>query len=303
VTLCEILQIAAGLPLAADGYHSAASVHNLVEAMRLAYFDRNNRLGDPAFVNNPVDQLLSPDYAAQLRAGIAADHATPSTALVSGSTTEGSQTTHYSVIDAAGNAVGVTYTLNNYFGAKVIAGSTGILLNDEMDDFTIKPGSANMFGLVQGKANAIAPGKRPLSSMSPTLLTRDGHVVLLLGSPGGPRIITALVQVICNVVDYGMDLQSAVDAPRFHHQWLPDQIYAEPYAFSPDTAEKLKSMGYKIVEQSPWGAVEAILIAPAATPQSLPSGLDDSVHRDALVPGHLYGANDSRRPGGAALGY
>jgi gamma-glutamyltranspeptidase/glutathione hydrolase len=302
-TICEILNIAAGLPLASEGFHSAAAVHNLVEAMRRAFLDRNNRLGDPAFVDNPLKELLSPDYAAKLRAGIDPDRATPSTVLHSELGKEGHQTTHYSVVDSAGNAVGVTYTLNSYFGAKVMAPGTGIFLNDEMDDFTAKPGAPNMFGLVQGDANAIAPGKRPLSSMSPTLLMRDGRVVLLLGSPGGPRIITAVVEVINNVIDYGMDVQSAVDAPRFHHQYLPDQIYAEPYAFSPDTAEKLQSMGYKIVEQSPWGAVETILVAPRAPAMSLPSGLDDSVHRDALVPGHFYGANDSRRPGGAALGY
>ncbi len=303
-TLCEMLNILEGLPLAAEGFHSAASVHSMVEAMRRAYFDRNNRLGDPAFVENPVAQLLSPAYAAKLRATIDPDHATPSAALPAGPGPEGSQTTHYSVVDAAGNAVGVTYTINGYFGAKVIAGDTGFFLNDEMDDFTAKPGAPNMFGLVQGPANAIAPGKRPLSSMSPTLLTRDGHLFLLLGSPGGARIITALLQVIVNVIDYGMDLQSAVDAPRFHHQWLPDQVYAEPFAFSADTAAKLAGMGYKIYEQAPWGAVEAILAAPPAVAGVQPAaGLDDSARPSRLVPGHLYGANDSRRPGGAALGY
>jgi gamma-glutamyltranspeptidase/glutathione hydrolase len=213
--------------------------------MRRAYVDRNNRLGDPAFVTNPLAQLLSADYAAKLRATIEPDHATPSDSLKSGLDQEGNQTTHYSVIDAAGNAVGVTFTINSYFGAKVIAGKTGFFLNDEMDDFTAKPGSPNMFGLVQGSANAIAPGKRPLSSMSPTLLTRDGHVFLLLGSPGGSRIITIILQVIVNVVDYGMDVQSAVNAPRFHHQWLPDVVYSEPFTFSVDTAAKLEAMGYK----------------------------------------------------------
>ena len=302
--ICEILNIAEGLPLAAQGFHSAASVHGLVEAMRRAYFDRNNRLGDPAFVSNPLSQLLSPGYAAKLRAEIDPTRATPSSAVHSDIGQEGSQTTHYSVIDAAGNAVAVTYTINSYFGAKVIAGRTGFFLNDEMDDFTAKPGAANMFGLVQGSANAIAPGKRPLSSMSPTLLTRDGRVFLLLGSPGGARIITAIVEVIVNIVDYGMDLQSAVDAPRFHHQWLPDQILAEPFAFSADTADKLAAMGHKIREQEPWGAVEAIVVAPpAATASGAASDIDAAAHRGALVPGHLYGANDSRRPGGAALGY
>jgi gamma-glutamyltranspeptidase/glutathione hydrolase len=302
-TICEILNIASGFPPDAEGYHSAASTHNLVEAMRRAYVDRNNRLGDPAFVANPLAQLLSADYAAKLRATIEPDHATPSDSLKSGLDQEGNQTTHYSVIDAAGNAVGVTFTINSYFGAKVIAGKTGFFLNDEMDDFTAKPGSPNMFGLVQGSANAIAPGKRPLSSMSPTLLTRDGHVFLLLGSPGGSRIITIILQVIVNVVDYGMDLQSAVNAPRFHHQWLPDVVYAEPFTFSADTAAKLEAMGYKFKEQAPWGAAEAILVAPPAPATAAAGGIDDSTHGSPLVPGHLYGANDARRPGGAAMGY
>jgi gamma-glutamyltranspeptidase/glutathione hydrolase len=301
-TICEILNIAAGLPVGTEGYHSAAATHNLVEAMRRAFLDRNNRLGDPAFVQNPLAELLSMDYAAKQRATITPDRATPSAELKS-TDPEGSQTTHYSVIDAAGNAVGVTYTINSYFGAKVIAGDTGFFLNDEMDDFTAKPGAANMFGLVQGSANAIAPGKRPLSSMSPTLLSRDGHPFLLLGSPGGSRIITAIAEAIVNVVDYGMDVQSAVDAPRFHHQWLPDVIYAEPFTFSADTAEKLAAMGYKLQEQQPWGAVEAILVGPPKPAAAASGGIDDSAHRAALVPGHLYGANDSRRPGGAAMGY
>jgi gamma-glutamyltranspeptidase / glutathione hydrolase len=303
--LCEALNILAGLPLAAQGFHSAASIHSQVEALRRAFVDRNNSLGDPAFVENPVAQLISADYAARLRAGIDPNRATPSSHLQSGLVPEGDQTTHYSVIDDAGNAVSVTFTINSYFGAKVIAGNTGFFLNDEMDDFTAKPGSSNMFGLVQGPANAIEPGKRPLSSMSPTLVTKDGHIYLLLGSPGGSRIITAILETIVNVIDYGMDLQTAVDSTRFHHQWLPDQIYFEPYAFSADTAEKLAAMGHKLVEQPPWGAVEAIMVAPPAATGATSggAGLDDSSHRGKLVPGYLYGANDSRRPGGAALGY
>jgi gamma-glutamyltranspeptidase / glutathione hydrolase len=302
-TICEIFNIVAGLPLAAEGYHSAAGTHDLVEAMRRAYLDRNNRLGDPAFVKNPLAELLSTGYAAKLRASIVPDHATASADLKGSLEREGNQTTHYSVVDAAGNAVGVTFTINSYFGAKVIAGSTGFFLNDEMDDFTAKPGTANMFGLVQGSANAIAPGKRPLSSMSPTLVSRDGRPFLLLGSPGGSRIITAILEVVVDIVDYGMDLQSAVDAPRFHHQWLPDVISVEPFTFSADTAAKLEAMGYKLTEQPPWGAVEAILVAPPKPVPTAAGGIDDSTHRAVLVPGHLYGANDSRRPGGAAVGY
>ncbi len=304
-TLCEILGILEGYPLGALGFHAAASLHAMIEAMRHAFLDRNSRLGDPAFIDNPLKRLLSPDYAARIRAAIDPARATASSALNADTPPhgEGSETTHYSVIDSAGNAVGVTFTINGYFGAKVIAGDTGFFLNDEMDDFTAKPGTANSFGLVQGDANAIQPGKRPLSSMSPTLVSRDGKAYLLLGSPGGSRIITALVETIVNVVDYGMDIQSAVDAPRFHQQWLPDKVYLEPFALSADTREKLQAAGYAFTEQRPWGAVEAILIGPPASAAAPAAGIDDSTRPAPLIPGHLYGANDSRRPGGAALGY
>ena len=167
------------------------------------------------------------------------------------------------MIDRDGNAVAVTYTINGGFGAGVIAPGTGFFLNDEMDDFTVKPGVANMFGLVQGEANAIAPGKRPLSSMAPTLVEKDGRVVLALGSPGGSRIITTVLETALNLIDYGMAPQEAVDAPRFHHQWLPDAVFAEPYAFSPDTQKLLEAMGYKIVVQAPWGAAEVAATAAA----------------------------------------
>jgi len=305
ITTCEILGILGGYKLGDAGFHSAASVHLMVEAMRHAFLDRNSRLGDPAFVTNPVDRLISADYAGKIRAVIDPSKATPSSALTLDSPPhEGNQTTHYSVVDAAGNAVAVTYTINNYFGAGVIAGDTGFFLNDEMDDFAPKPGSANMFGLVQGKANEVQPGKRPLSSMSPTLVTRNGRLFLVLGSPGGPRIITAVAEVICNVVDFGMDIQAAVDAPRFHHQWLPDKIYAEPFAFSADTADKLSAMGYRMTVQTPWSAVEAIEVGqPAETLEVSGTAPHDSAISTPLRPGHLYGANDSRRPGGAALGY
>ncbi len=304
-TLCEILAILEGYPLGTLGYHSAASLHLMTEAMRHSFLDRNNRLGDPAFVANPIKRLLSPDYAAEIRAAIDPARATASSALRPDTPPhgEGAETTHYSVIDSAGNAVGVTFTINGYFGAKVIAGDTGFFLNDEMDDFTAKPGTPNGFGLVQGDANSIQPGKRPLSSMSPVLVSKDGKPFLLLGSPGGSRIITALAETIVNVVDYGMDIQSAVDAPRFHHQWLPDTIYLEPFELSADTREKLQAAGYAFKEQRPWGAVEAILVGPPLPPVQPAAGIDDSTRPAPLVPGHLYGANDSRRPGGAALGY
>ena len=305
VTVCEILGILEGYPLGTLGYHAAASLHLMVEAMRHAFIDRNSTLADPAFVKSPIVRLLSTDYLAKIRAAIDANKASPSARLTATTPPhqEGSETTHYSVIDARGNAVGVTFTINNYFGAKVIAGDTGFFLNDEMDDFTAKPGSPNGFGLVQGEANRIEPGKRPLSSMSPVLISKDGKPFLLLGSPGGSRIITAIVETIVNVVDYGMDIQSAVDAPRFHHQWLPDTIYLEPYALSADTQAKLQDAGYSFKTQRPWGAVEAIIIGPPPSTAAPAAGLDDSTKPASLVPGHYYGANDSRRPGGAAIGY
>src|ERR1700757_3272864 len=194
---------------------------------------------------------------------------------------ENSETTHYSVADADGNAVAVTYTINGSFGANVVAPGTGFFLNDEMDDFTVKPGTPNLYGLVQGEANAIAPGKRPLSSMAPSLLEKDGRVFLVLGSPGGSRIITTVLEMIMNIIDYGMGPQEAVDAPRLHYQGQPDAVYVEHPGLPPETMKPLSEMGYKLVEQRPWGAVELIEITGS----------------------RFYGANDSRRPAGAAIGY
>ena len=204
--------------------------------------------------------------------------------------------------DDAGNTVAVTTSLNAYFGARVMAPGTGVLLNDTMDDFTTAVGGANTFGLVQGMRNAIAPGKRPLSSMSPTIVVRDGKPVLVLGSPGGPRIITSIVQTILNVIDHGMNVQEAVDAPRIHHQWLPDVIYAEPYALSADTVRVLEARGHKVDFQRPWSAVEAIQF-PMAVPPGLqhPSSTADTSRFWAPEPGAIYGANDNRRPAGAAV--
>ena len=302
-TMCEILQILAGYDMKALGFHSAASVHAMVEAMRHAFLDRNTYLGDPAFVQNPLDHLLSADYAAAIRAVI------PERAGVSRDVQPGvaphekTETTHYSVVDQAGNAVSVTYTINGFFGAYAMAPGTGVLLNDEMDDFTIKPGVPNLFGLVQGTANSIAPGKRPLSSMAPTIVTKDGHTVLVLGSPGGSRIITITLETMLNVIDYGMQPQEAVDAPRIHHQWLPDEVAVEPYALSPDTQKLLEGMGYKIVTQVPWGAAEVIEVGPAAPAAGPESSGNDASRTGALRPGLIYGANDDRRPAGAAVGY
>ncbi len=295
VVICEILNILEGYPLKDLGFRAAQAVHYQIEAMRHAYVDRNSYLGDPDFVNNPLDRLLSKDYAASLRAVIDPAKAGVSSAIRPGvvphALTEGSNTTHYSIIDRWGNAVSVTYTLNDWFGAKVTAAKTGVLLNNEMDDFTAKIGVPNLYGLVQGAANAIAPGKRPLSSMSPTIVTQDGKPVLVLGTPGGSRIITAVLHTILNLVDYGMNLQEAVDAPRFHQQWLPEATNAEAYALSPDTRKLLEAWGQKFGNPQPANHLAAILVG-APSLGGKPVGKN-----------RFYGANDPRRNTGLALGY
>jgi gamma-glutamyltranspeptidase/glutathione hydrolase len=296
VTLCEMLQILEAYPLKTLGFHSSDSVHLMTEAMRHAYRDRNTYLGDPAFIDNPIARLLSAQHTEAIRAQIQPRRATPSSALGDGAAAdEKATTTHYSVADAHGNAVSVTYTINDDFGAKVIAGNTGFFLNDEMDDFTAKPGAANLFGLVQGKANAIAPGKRPLSSMTPTIVLENGNPVLVVGTPGGSRITTTVLEIIVNVIDHGMTLQEAVDAPRIHHQWLPDTLAGEPFAFSADTVKSLTQMGYHVVPLEPWGtgnAAEVIGIAPADAAEAKALGFPR--------PGIFYGASDSRAPAGSA---
>jgi gamma-glutamyltranspeptidase/glutathione hydrolase len=302
VTLCEILGVLEGYDMTALGFHSAASVHRMTEAMRHAYVDRNNFLGDPAFVANPVDTLLAPTHLAAIRAAIT-DRATPSSDLAAGTAPhERPQTTHYSVIDHAGNAVAVTYTLNGAFGSGEMAAGTGVLMNNEMDDFTILPGTPNAFGLVQGEANRIAPGKRPLSSMAPTIVLRDGHVSMVLGSPGGPRIITIVLETILNMIDHGMTPGEAVDAPRLHHQWLPDVLYAERFALSPDTRQMLRTMGYTIVDQTGWGAAALIAVGPPAAPSGDAANVSDATLSGRMRTGLFYGAIDSRRPAGAAIG-
>ena len=281
--LCEMLTVLSGWDLAASGFGSAQTIHLMAETMRHAYLDRNSALGDPAFVPDRSSELRTPSHAAAIRAAIDPQQATPSSALAPGEPPhEKAETTHYSVGDGEGNAVAVTYTLNGNFGAAVVAPGTGVLLNNEMDDFTVKPGAANLFGLVQGAANAIAPGKRPLSSMSPTIVEKEGKPVLVLGSPGGPRIITAVLETITNIVDFAMTPQDAVAAPRFHHQWLPDTLYYERGGPSSATLKELAERGYRLAEQSPWGAVELIAIGPD---------------------GHLLGVNDPRRPAGSAIGH
>lgn len=245
-----------------SGFGSAASIHFMAEAMRRYYADRSEFLGDPDFYKVPVKRLLDKDYIARRRATIDRERATPSDAIKPGSgMPESEDTTHYAVVDEAGNAVAVTYTLNGGYGSGVTVPGLGVLLNNEMDDFAAKPGEPNMFGLVQGEANAIQPGKRPLSSMTPTIVTRDGKLYMVVGAPGGSRIITAVMQVILNVIDFGMNAQDAVDAPRFHHQWKPDKLSLER-GISPDTVEILKRMGHD-VDYAPGVVVartEAILV-------------------------------------------
>jgi gamma-glutamyltranspeptidase / glutathione hydrolase len=292
VVLCEVLNILEGYPLGEYGWGSAKAVHFEIEAMRRAYVDRNFLLGDPAFVKNPLEQLLARGYAEKLRATIDPNRAGDSTKIKPGiEIREGTHTTHYSIADRFGNAVAVTYTLNDWFGARVTAKGTGVLLNDEMDDFTSKPGVPNMYGLVQGETNKIEPGKRPLSSMTPTIVTRDGKPWLIVGTPGGSRIITAVLLTMLNVIDYGMDIQEAVAAPRIHQQWLPETTYVEPFALSPDTRAILLGMGHKLTTPQPENHVVAILIgAPALNAKPVGANV-------------FYGAVDPRRNTGLALGY
>ncbi len=283
-TVCEILQILKPYPLGEWGYGSVKATHYMVEAERHAYADRNTYLGDPAFINNPIDKLLSAEHAAGIRERIQADKATPSSE-VKGSlgAAEGQHTTHYSVVDAKGNAVAVTYTVNYLFGMGAIAGDTGFFLNNEMDDFTSKPGVPNGFGLVQGVINQVEAGKRPLSSMTPTIVLKDGKLAMVTGSPGGSTIITTVLQTILNVVDFDMNMQQAVNAPRVHHQWLPDSVMVEKGYLTPDTRTKLEAMGHTFREVNSWGAAEAI----RRNPEN----------------GKLEGANDRRRSAGMAAGY
>jgi len=263
IGILQMLGMLEGSGYEKAGFGSAATIHYTAEVMRRFYADRSEYLGDPDFVKLPLARLLDPVYIQRRRASIDPQRATPSTQIRPGLKTvaEGTETTHYSVVDAEGNAVAVTYTLNEGFGNGITVPGLGFLLNDEMDDFASKPGSPNMFGLIQGEANAIQPGKRPLSSMTPTILTRDGKLFMTVGAPGGARIISAVLQVILNVTDFGMNTQDAVDAPRFHHQWAPDKLYVER-GISPDTVALLKARGHD-VDDSPGlvlARVEAIVV-------------------------------------------
>ena len=304
--LIESLNILEGYDLAKLGDRSAKSVHYTTEAFRRAFFDRAEFMGDPDFSKIPIAQLIDKKYAAAWRDSIDADHASASKELKRPSifseletyaathsqpqaNHESPHTTHYSVVDAEGNAVAVTTTINDWFGSRVTAEGLGFLMNDEMDDFSAKPGVPNADGLIQGSANAIGPGKRPLSSMTPTIVTRDGKVFLVLGSPGSSKIITTVANVLMGVIDYRMNIQEAVNAPRFHNQWLPDVLNVERW-FSPDTVQALQKMGYHVqfgLRDGPdvggyWSDAECIAVDPHT--------------------GERLGASDGRN-NGKAVGY
>lgn len=273
VALCEILGILENFQLQETGFHSFYTTRAILEAMRYGFLDRNKKLGDPDFIKNPVKELTSKSYTKEISDQIKSPVLSK----------EHAQTTHYSIIDKQGNAVAVTYTLNGFFGAKVIAAPTGFFLNNEMDDFTAKAGASNQFGLVQYNANEIQPGKRPLSSMTPTVVMKDGKVFMVLGSPGGPRIITAVLLTLLNVIDFGMNVQEAVNTARFHFQGDPNVVFAEPFSFSYTTSKKLGMSGYQTKLELMPTAVEAIWVDPTTK--------------------IIQGANDWRRPDGAAIGY
>lgn len=277
-TLCEMLNILEGY---APSNSVSQTLHRRLSAMLFAYADRNAVLGDPEFVQNPLDQLLSKSYAATIRQKIPRDHALdPNQIYRTDTTHEGNHTTHYTIVDRQGNIVSVTYTLNGLFGSGVIAGQTGFLLNNEMDDFAVKPGVGNSYGLVQGNANAIAPLKRPLSSMSPTIVLKDNQPVLATGSPGGSTIPTTILQVILNR-EANFPIQQWVDAPRIHYQGLPNVVLTEPHALPNPVFRQLWQMGYRVVPFPNWGAAESIALDPATKT--------------------MYGIHDSRKPTGAAI--
>ncbi len=285
IALLEMLGILEGTGYEKAGAGSASAIHYQAEAMRRGYADRNEYVGDPDFVKVPIAGLLDPAYHAKLRASIDPERATPSVNVKPGKPagSESMETTHYSVVDSEGNAVAVTYTLNGGFGNGITVPGLGFLLNNEMDDFSAKPGTANLiFGLVQGEANAIQPGKRPLSSMTPTIIEKDGKLFMTAGAPGGGRISTAVLQVILNVIDFGMNVQDAIDAPRVHHQWQPDKLSLER-AISPDTVALLKSRGYD-VDYAP-----GVVLAQVA-----------AIMSDG---GWLLGGSDGRSAMGKAAGY
>ncbi|MCD6663745.1 MAG: gamma-glutamyltransferase [Comamonas sp.] len=280
--LVQMLNIIERWPIRQWGVNSAATIHHMTEAMKLAYADRAEYLGDPDFVKVPLHGLISKRYADRLAASIDAHRARPASEIRPGQPQayESDQTTHFSVVDAAGNAVAVTYTLNTNFGSGIVAQGTGILLNNEMDDFAAKPGVANAYGLVGGDANAVQAGKRPLSSMTPTLALKDGRIAIVTGSPGGPRIITTVLETLVDMIDFQMNPAEAAATLRFHHQWTPDELRVEK-GLSRDTLDLLQVKGHRIVVKPVMGRTQTIQV------------------RDGL----LYGASDPRNPDGRTLGY
>ncbi len=286
IHIVQILNILEGYDLQSMGFGSSSAVHVMAEAMRYAYADRSEFLGDPDFVKVPTAGLTSKNYAAEIRSKISLERATPSSEVKPGTPWqhEGTNTTHYSIVDKYGNAVAVTYTINGSYGCGEAIEGAGFLMNNEMDDFSIKPGVPNLYGLVGGDANAVEPYKRPLSSMSPTMVFSDGRLFMVLGSPGGARIITTVLQVILNAIDHKMDIREAVDAPRIHMQWVPDEIRIENRGLSKDVESKLKAMGHNVVVRAPMGDVNAILVDPAT---GILYGAGDSRNRD-MVPSFNY---------------
>ena len=276
VALVEILNMLEGYDLQKLGNRSAQAMELTTEAMKRAFYDRADFMGDPDFSTVPVNELTDKKYAEMWRASIDPEHATPAKSLERPRfgqldrdvkikpivVREPENTTHYSVVDAEGNAVAVTTTLNDGMGSRVTVAGLGFLLNDEMDDFASKQGVPNVYGLIQGPANAIGPRKRPLSAMTPTIVTKDGKLFLVLGSPGGPTIITTVANILMGVVDYGMNIQEAVNAPRFHNQWLPDDLRIEKVGISPDTIKLLEEKGYTVKKGGYWGDAECIMVDP-----------------------------------------
>ena len=262
IALVSLFQSIEDYPINKWGFQADSTIQVMVEAERRVYADRAEHLGDPDFIKVPQKQLLDKSYNVNRMKDFSFDKATPSSAIKAGEIIgkESMETTHYVIVDKDGNAASVTTTLNNSYGSLVVVEGAGFLLNDEMDDFSAKPGTPNLYGLVGGKANAIEPSKRMLSSMTPSILEKDGKLFMVVGTPGGSTIITSVFQAILNVVDFGMTMQEAVAAPRFHHQWLPDQIDYEPNAISENVRESLKQKGYTLKERKPYGRVEGILV-------------------------------------------
>ena len=282
VHLVQILNILESYPIGFLGHNSADTIHLMAESMKLAYADRSKHLGDPDFWPVPVGGLISKVYAARLRDGIRLDLARPSETIAPADPTpyESEETTHFSVMDALGNVVSNTYTINFGYGSRIVAEGTGILLNNEMDDFSAKPGVPNAYGLLGGDANAVEAGKRPLSSMTPTIVLVDGEPFLATGTPGGSRIITTTAQIIMNVIDHGMNVAAATAAPRVHHQWLPDELRVE-VGLSADTLDLLAARGHRIVTKWSMGSTQTIMRTEEG----------------------FLGASDPRRPGAMTLGY